>query len=108
LKYEANPTLKAALFATAPSILVEASPSDTYWGVGLQSDDPKIHDQSAWRGRNKFGYLLTELRDEMMACEKSLPIIQSPQTVNESATDQLTRGTKRFNTPPSHPVKRTS
>lgn len=66
LKYETHPDLRQKFFETAPAILVEASPTDIYWGVGLTMDDDRIHDPKNWRGKNAFGNLLTKLRDQMM------------------------------------------
>uniref|UniRef100_A0A915JWG3 NADAR domain-containing protein n=1 Tax=Romanomermis culicivorax TaxID=13658 RepID=A0A915JWG3_ROMCU len=67
LKYEQNKDLREALFKTSPAILVEASPYDKNWGVGLAKDHPDIKDPSKWQGQNWFGNLLTKLRNEMMA-----------------------------------------
>jgi predicted NAD-dependent protein-ADP-ribosyltransferase YbiA (DUF1768 family) len=36
-KYSQNPKLRKWLFETGDSILVEASPDDIYWGVGVVS-----------------------------------------------------------------------
>jgi ribA/ribD-fused uncharacterized protein len=109
LKYEANSDLKEKLFKTAPLTLVEASPLDIFWGVGLDANDPKIHDKENWRGQNKFGYLLTELRDEMMANEKSGAITQTSRSTSESE-DSRGRSKKRTceTTPPIDKPKRTT
>lgn len=44
-KFSQNPESKAALLATQNTILVEASPYDRIWGVGLSMDDERITDQ---------------------------------------------------------------
>lgn len=54
------------LFSTAPKILVESSPYDRVWGVGLGQDDPRILDETKWRGQNLLGKILTKVRDELM------------------------------------------
>lgn len=54
------------LFSTAPKLLVEASPYDRVWGVGLGQHDPRILDQSTWRGQNLLGDILTDVRDDLM------------------------------------------
>jgi ribA/ribD-fused uncharacterized protein len=65
-KFTQNPPLKAALLATAGTILVEASPHDRIWGIGLAEDDPRIHDRKQWQGQNRLGEILTRLREILM------------------------------------------
>ena len=61
-KFGQNPELAAILLKTAPSELVEASPFDKIWGIGLGADDPKAQDPRKWRGQNLLGKVLTEVR----------------------------------------------
>ena len=65
-KFSQNPPLKAILLATAGTTLVEASPTDRIWGVGLAEDDPRIYDRKQWRGQNRLGEILTRLREDLM------------------------------------------
>lgn len=62
-KFDANPRLIKKLLDTENLILVEASPYDTIWGVGLKETDPKILDPSNWVGKNLLGVQLMRLRD---------------------------------------------
>jgi ribA/ribD-fused uncharacterized protein len=48
---------------TKGTLLVEASPYDRIWGIGLAEDDPGIHDPLNWNGLNWLGEVLTELRE---------------------------------------------
>lgn len=64
-KFSQNPDLKAHLLATGDCDLVEASPVDTVWGVGLAEDHPDIVDPSKWRGLNLLGKILTRIRNEL-------------------------------------------
>ena len=56
-----------ALLATAGTELVEASPMDRIWGVGLSSEDPRIQDPATWRGQNLLGKVLTRLSEDLLA-----------------------------------------
>jgi len=55
------------LLATAGTILAEASPVDTKWGIGLAQDHPHAKRRDMWRGENRLGEVLMEVRDEMLA-----------------------------------------
>lgn len=66
LKFEQNQDLMDELLKTAGTLLVEASPYDRIWGIGLSIDDPWINDPSKWRGTNWLGEVLTELRDDFI------------------------------------------
>jgi ribA/ribD-fused uncharacterized protein len=66
LKFTQNPKLLKTLLDTEGTLLVEASPYDKIWGIGLGEDDPKIHDPKNWRGTNWLGEVLTDLRDNLL------------------------------------------
>jgi ribA/ribD-fused uncharacterized protein len=66
-KFGQNPSMRAQLLATADKLLVEASPLDRIWGVGLRADDPRIHDPASWRGLNLLGEALMQVRAELRA-----------------------------------------
>ena len=68
-KFEQNERLKKALIATFPRILVEAAPRDRLWGIGMGSSNIKAYSRLTWRGQNKLGYLLTNIRNEIMEKE---------------------------------------
>jgi ribA/ribD-fused uncharacterized protein len=67
LKYTQNEALKSQLLATAGTELVEASPYDRIWGIGLSAKDPRAQDPATWRGQNLLGKILTKLRDDLLA-----------------------------------------
>ncbi len=62
-KFQQNPLLREELYNTRPALLVEASPTDRLWGIGLGENDPKRFDPKQWRGVNWLGEVLTAVRD---------------------------------------------
>ncbi|MCB9656035.1 MAG: NADAR family protein [Sandaracinaceae bacterium] len=62
LKFRQNPELGAWLDTTGDVVLVEASPRDAIWGIGLGADDPAAHSPKTWRGQNLLGFALGEAR----------------------------------------------
>lgn len=64
-KFSQHDDLLAYLLSTAPRVLVEASPVDPVWGIGLSADDPAAALPSAWRGTNLLGFALTEVRERL-------------------------------------------
>ena len=62
-KFSQNAELREYLLGTGNAVLVEASPYDRIWGVGLAQDDPLIRDPRNWRGENLLGFVLMEARD---------------------------------------------
>ncbi|MFL9876444.1 NADAR family protein [Paraburkholderia megapolitana] len=64
-KFSQNPGLRTILLATAPTELVEASPYDLIWGIGLGERDSRVTDRRHWRGRNLLGITLMRVRDTL-------------------------------------------
>lgn len=60
-----NPQLRARLLATGEKTLVEASPFDKIWGIGLAEDHPHAKIPSKWKGLNLLGKVLMEVRKEL-------------------------------------------
>lgn len=46
-------------------VLVEASPLDRVWGIGLAADDERAADPERWRGPNLLGFALMEARERL-------------------------------------------
>lgn len=64
-KFSQHPALKDFLLNTNERILVEASPVDKIWGIGMAADNPHIENPLLWKGENLLGYALMEVRDKL-------------------------------------------
>ncbi len=64
-KFTSDPALTAYLVGTGDAVLVEASPDDRIWGIGLTADDPRAAVPSRWRGLNLLGFALMEARSRI-------------------------------------------
>lgn len=64
-KFSQNKYLRDMLLATNDKILVEASPFDTYWGIGLGPDNPMRFNENMWLGENKLGIVLMDVRSRL-------------------------------------------
>lgn len=62
-KFLQNEELKKFLLSTADKVIVEASPPDKIWGIGLPQDAPGAQDPFTWQGTNLLGFALMEVRD---------------------------------------------
>jgi ribA/ribD-fused uncharacterized protein len=61
-KYSQNEDLHKKLLATGTRTLVEASPKDRVWGIGLGEDDPRALNPQQWQGQNLLGIALMRVR----------------------------------------------
>ncbi|WP_422747831.1 NADAR family protein [Micromonospora sp. WMMD1219] len=61
-KFAQHEPLRRFLLGTGDRVLVEASPTDRVWGIGLTADDPRAADPATWRGDNLLGFALMEAR----------------------------------------------
>jgi len=65
-KFTQNQDLKQVLIDTAGATLVEASPEDPIWGIGLRKTDPRALNRATWRGTNWLGEILTKVREDLL------------------------------------------
>ncbi|WP_437036702.1 NADAR family protein [Streptomyces sp. enrichment culture] len=66
-KFASDPALRAFLLDTGGRVLVEASPVDRVWGIGLAADDEAATDPERWRGPNLLGFALMAARERLRA-----------------------------------------
>lgn len=64
-KYTRSPYHKRQLLNTGTKELVEASPYDKVWGIGMSKDDNGVEDRRNWKGENLLGKVLMEVREEI-------------------------------------------
>lgn len=69
LKFGQDERLKNFLLQTAPRVIVEASPVDAIWGIGLAADDPRAQHPAEWPGENLLGYALMEVRRQLAGAD---------------------------------------
>jgi ribA/ribD-fused uncharacterized protein len=62
-KFSQNDSFKDYLLSTGDKVIVEASPVDAIWGIGLAQDSQQAKDPYFWRGQNLLGFALMEVRD---------------------------------------------
>lgn len=63
LKFSLNDELKRFLLSTGDEILVEASPHDKVWGIGMDGNNVNATNPTLWNGENMLGFALMEARD---------------------------------------------
>ena len=61
-KFTQNPDMLSELLATGPKEIVEASPEDKIWGIGLHETNPLAWDKATWQGTNWLGEAIMEVR----------------------------------------------
>lgn len=66
-KFSQNSSLQDFLLGTGDRVLVEASPVDAVWGIGLAANDPMALNPRQWKGLNLLGFALMEVRAQLFA-----------------------------------------
>lgn len=64
-KYLQNSDLTKDILNTDNKILVEASPYDSIWGIGMAENDPLVTDETKWKGQNLLGKVLMRVREAL-------------------------------------------
>ncbi|WP_344310183.1 NADAR family protein [Fodinicola feengrottensis] len=64
-KFGQHPDLSGFLLSTEKRLIVEASPVDRVWGIGLTAQDERAQRPSTWRGLNLLGFALIDVRTQL-------------------------------------------
>jgi len=65
-KFTQNESLRIELLETGDRVMVEASPYDKIWGIGMRADDSRAVQPSDWKGLNLLGKVLMQVRAELL------------------------------------------
>ena len=63
-KFKQNKYLQNILLSTESKVLVEASPYDEIWGIGMEANDYRAMHPKYWNGKNLLGKALVDVRNE--------------------------------------------
>jgi ribA/ribD-fused uncharacterized protein len=64
-KFSQNEEMMNILKSTEHKILVEASPLDNIWGIGMDEEDADVYNPNCWKGENLLGFALMEVREKL-------------------------------------------
>ncbi|MBS2015400.1 MAG: NADAR family protein [Deltaproteobacteria bacterium] len=64
-KFGQNDAFRRFLLGTRDRVLVEASPRDRIWGIGMGASNPDARVPARWRGSNLLGFALMEARAKL-------------------------------------------
>ena len=81
-KFGQDPELRGYLLGTRSRVLVEASPRDRVWGIGLGAANEHATVPERWRGLNLLGFALMEAR-ERLAAGAEQPRAEQPRAGQE-------------------------
>lgn len=86
-KFQQNPSMLIELLKTGDKELVEASPYDTIWGIGLDESDERSLNKTQWLGTNWLGIVLTNLRAELQKERMELRKLQLIDSAEKEMED---------------------
>ncbi|WP_395749250.1 NADAR family protein [Prosthecobacter sp.] len=64
-KFSQHADLRDFLLHTGDRVIVEASPFDRIWGIGMAATDPNAENPAQWKGLNLLGFALMEVRKQL-------------------------------------------
>lgn len=84
-KFSQNEALKTFLLSTEDKVLVEASPYDSIWGIGLRAEDAEAQDPRQWKGSNLLGFALMKVRQTIRSRQQRV----TPGMITRLADDEI-------------------
>ena len=88
-KFSQNSDLKNFLMQTDDAVLVEASPNDRVWGIGMKRTDYNATNEREWRGQNLLGKCLMRARETIrQEEEKAQAAAKLEQKSQRNAAEQ--------------------
>jgi len=85
-KFDQNQNFKKLLLSTKGKTIVEASPYDKIWGIGLTAEDSRSANVAEWQGTNWLGIVLTEIRELMLDNEETIGYLTRKELATYSST----------------------
>lgn len=64
-KFTQDRILHDWLMSTGDKLIVEASPEDKIWGIGLHESNPDAWDTEKWQGDNWLGIAIMQVRSDI-------------------------------------------
>lgn len=65
-KFNSHPFILSPLLSTTGLELIEGSPYDKIWGVGIHWQNDACFDKTKWQGQNLLGQALVEVREYLL------------------------------------------
>ena len=69
-KFSQNPEHLKYILTDGSDMIVEASPEDKIWGIGIGGNHPDIRDESKWQGENRLGKVCMDVRNYLRMPDK--------------------------------------
>lgn len=66
-KFTQNPKMLTEMLKDQDKEIVEASPEDKIWGIGLHETNPLAWERETWQGTNWLGIAIMEARKQILA-----------------------------------------
>ncbi len=93
-KFVQNEDLKQILLATGSKKMIEASPYDKIWGIGLSAKDALNVPESQWKGQNLLGKLLDRVKSDL---NNDLVVSQAPKLLDKNSFEVFSDISSPFN-----------
>lgn len=97
-KFMQNRDLFDFIIGTKDLHIVEASPEDTIWGIGMHETHPDILDETKWKGKNWLGIAIMQARSDIFSMSLAFGISQ--EDLNEEAEEYYAKHLKKLEIEP--------